>query len=346
MLARVAGGRCGRAVRGALWALFWAYLVASVAALVAALLALLRSCLRRPPTSSGRPTETHAVPEWAFRQPDPLIYSQYWLQSHGLAYTWQNPDISLELQSAPGQPVDAHSLAPDTDYRVLARVWNGSTDAPVAQLPVEVSYIDFGIGGASVPIATTTVDLPVKGAPGTPAVAGVAWRTPATPGHYCLQVRLVWPYDADPGNNLGQHNVDVKPLNSPRAEFRVPVRNNRRRAVEVRLELDTYELPALRPCPPPVKGEGGDDTEDRLARRRRVMAEHGAGRHPVPEGWRVDLGRAAEPLRLEPGESEEVVVVVTAPDGFVGRQAFNVKGMAGTTLIGGVTLVATGDGDG
>lgn len=345
----VADGRCGRLVRAAPWALFWAYVVASVAALLAALLALLallRSCLRRRPSSApGGPAQTHTVPAWAFRQPDPLIYSQYWLQSHGLAYTWQNPDISLELPSTPGQTVDAHALAPDTVHRVMAKVWNGSTDAPVAQLPVEVSYIDFGIGGVSVPIATTAVNLPVKGAPGTPAVASVDWRTPATPGHYCLQVRLVWPHDADPGNNLGQHNVDVKPLNSPRAEFRVPVRNDRRQPLEIRLELDTYELPALRRCPSPPE-TGGEDRDERLARRERVKTEHGAGNDPVPEGWEVDLGRAAEPVRLDPGATEEIVVAVTAPDGFVGRQAFNINGMAGPTLIGGVTLIATGDADG
>lgn len=286
------------------------------------------------------------MPDWAFRQPDPLIYSQYWLQSHGFAYTWDNPDIHLELPASPGQPVDAHTLPPDTVHRVVARVWNGSTDAPVAQLPVEISYIDFGIGGVSVPIDTTTVNLPVKGAPGTPAIASVDWRTPATPGHYCLQVRLVWPFDADPGNNLGQHNVDVKALNSPRAEFRVPVRNERRQALDVRLEVDSYELPALRPCPPATETRPEQGADDGAARRARVMAEHGAGRHPVPDGWQVGLGRAAEPLRLEPGATEEIAVVVIAPDGFVGRQVFNLKGLAGRTLIGGVTLVATGDDDG
>ena len=36
--------------------------------------------------------------------------------------------------------------------------------------------------------------------------------------------------------------------------------------------------------------------------------------------------------------------MVTAPDGFEGRKAFNVKGLAGKDLLGGVTLVVTGDG--
>lgn len=284
--------------------------------------------------------QTHTVPEWAFRQPDPLIYSQAWLKSKGLAYTWDNPDIRLELPSQPGQPVDAHSLQPDTVYRVLARIWNGSLDAPVAQLPVDFSYLDFGIGGTALPIDTAVVNLPVKGAPGTPATAAVEWRTPATPGHYCLQVALEWPFDADPGNNLGQHNVDVKPLNSPRAAFAVPIRNSRRHRLPVRLEVDAYELTPLDPC-------SKQEAEEELAtRRRRVVAQHGRGRHPIPEGWQIDLGGAAQGLVLKPGGAQHVTVTITAPNGFSGRKAFNLSGLAGNDLMGGVTLVVTGDADG
>jgi hypothetical protein len=316
------------------------YLIASLIGLLLALWRFIRGCLggRRVPP---RPVQSHPIPDWAMREPDPLIYSQQWLQAHNLAYTWNNPDIRLELASAPGIPVDAHALAPDTDYRVLARIWNGSPTAPVADLPVEMSYLDFGIGGVAVAIGATTVDLPVKGAAGTPPIATVAWRTPATAGHYCLQVRLVWPHDADPGNNLGQHNVDVKPLNSPRAAFTVPVRNPGRRPLRVALAVDAYELPPLRPCPPE---ERGNDEESIARRRRRVATAHGAGAHPVPEGWTVDLGGAVETMSLDPGEARDVEIVVTAPDGFAGRKAFNVSGVAADALIGGVTLIVTGDG--
>lgn len=321
-------------------AIFLVYLLASLIGLLLALWRFIRACLtgrRAPP----RPVQTHPVPEWAFREPDPLIYSQAWLQAHGLAYTWNNPDIRLELASAPGVPVDAHALTPDTLYRVRARIWNGSPTAPVADLPVEMSFIDFGIGGVIVPIGATTVNLPVKGAVGTPVIATVDWKTPSTPGHYCLQVRLVWPFDADPGNNLGQHNVDVKPLNSPRATFTVPVRNTGRRPIRVALGVDAYELPPLRPCPP----EERDDDEEAVARRRRrVIAAHGAGQHAVPAGWTVDLAEAADGVAVAAGETQDVEIVITAPDGFDGRKAFNVNGLAGQTLVGGVTLIVTGDG--
>jgi hypothetical protein len=321
-------------------AIFLVYILISIGAFLLALVRLLRACLdgwRRP----ARPVDHQPIPDWAFRAPDPLIYSQQWLQAHGLAYTWDNPDIRLELPTSPGVPVDSHALSPDTIYRLRARIWNGSPTAPVANLPVEMSYLDFGIGGVAVAIGSTTVDLPVKGGVGSPVIAEVDWRTPKTPGHYCIQVRLVWPHDADPGNNLGQHNIDVKPLNSPRAAFTVPVRNTGRQPMRIRLAVDAYELPMLRPCPPEERAQ---DEEATARRRRRVQADHGADNHPVPEGWTVEVDTDDEGLPLEPGASKDVSVVVTSPDGFEGRKAFNVKGLAGRTLVGGVTLVVTGDG--
>jgi len=310
-----------------------AYLLLALIGFLVALLRLLRACTNRPAPAGAGPVDSHVVPEWAFRQPDPLIYSQEWLLARGLAVTWQNPDIHLESPAAPGVAVDSSALAADTIYRVFARVWNGSVDAPVAKLPVEFSYLDFGIGGTSVAIDSDEVDLHVKGAVGTPAIASVDWRTPPTPGHYCLQVRLVWPHDADPGNNMGQHNVDVKPLNSPTATFRVPLRNHKRRPLRMRLQADGYVLPRLDPCPPERDPERDE---------RRVRARHGRHAHPVPEGWAVNLGHAADGIELRPGESVELTIDVTAPDGFSGRRAVNVNGFAGERLIGGVTLIAEG----
>jgi hypothetical protein len=185
------------------------------------------------------------------------------------------------------------------------------------------------------------VNLPVKGGAGSPVIATVDWKTPASPGHYCLQVRLVWPYDADPGNNMGQHNVDVKPLNSPRATFTVPVRNTGRRPMRVALGVDAYELPMLRPCPPDERDES---EEAKARRRRRVVAAHGTGNHPIPEGWTVDLGQAGDGVDVDAGGATDVAVEITAPDGFNGQKAFNINGVAGETLVGGVTLIVTGDG--
>jgi hypothetical protein len=62
------------------------------------LCSLVRLCrlVRREQVCPGGQT----VPPWAYRQPDPLIYSQQYLQSLGLAVTWNNPDMHLELPSA------------------------------------------------------------------------------------------------------------------------------------------------------------------------------------------------------------------------------------------------------
>ena len=164
----------------------------------------------------------------------------------------------------------------------------------------------------------------------------MAWRTPPAAGHYCLQVELVWPDDAEPGNNLGQHNTDVKALNSPHAMFRFPARNDGAAARLLRLVADAYEIPPLQPCRPERRGH------DAGPRRRELLARHNRAAWPVPEGWDV----AVEPAeaRLGPGESIEVTVDITAPDGYRGRQVVNVHGFDGPDLVGGVTLYAEGSG--
>lgn len=289
-----------------------------------------------------------AVPERTYRQPDPLIYSQQYLMKQGLAVTWDNPDIVLFKS---GVPVNSHELEPDTEYEVAARVWNGSFEAPAVDLPVEFTYMDFGIGGVEQTIGQTLVDLPVNGAPGHPATAVVPWRTPAAPGHYCLLVKLQWADDANPHNNVGQENADVKAPSSP-AEFRFTVRNDARKRRTMRLEADAYELPELPLCPPPdERGRERDEPrpwheEDAVRQQRRraraarmaiLAQEHARTRFPVPDGWAVAI--VEREFGLGPGEQQAVVVTVEPPDGFTGRQPINVNAFAGDEFVGGVTLV-------
>ena len=161
--------------------------VAWCALLLAWLLWLLRSVLRfcRVRTRD-RDCDRTNVPPWAVRKPDPMIYSQTFLQSQGLAVTWDNPDIHVERASNPGVPVDSHALAPDTDHVVVARVWNGSAHAPVVELPVELAYLEFGINTVRHDVAVTTVDLAVKGAVGCPAFAAHPVADPADTGALLL----------------------------------------------------------------------------------------------------------------------------------------------------------------
>ena len=185
------------------------------------------------------------IPSDIYKRPDPMIYSQYYLMSQGLAVTWDNPDIWLEKVDPlnPDKPsglvVSSHDVTSNTDYFVVARVWNGSVEAPAVDLPVSFSFLTFGIGITSTAIGTTKVDLPAKGLAGCPAFANIKWRTPPAAGHYCLQVLLIWPDDAEPGNNMGQENLSVKALNSPHAAFEFsPLRNSSRLRERIRLVAD------------------------------------------------------------------------------------------------------------
>jgi len=261
-----------------------------------------------------------------------MIYSQPFLQAKGLAVTWDNPDIHVERAADPGVPVDSHSLLPSTPYVVVARIWNGSTDAPAVELPVALSYLEFGINTVSHGVATTTVDLAVKGAPGCPAIARIPWTTPPTPGHYCLQVELIWPNDLEPGNNLGQHNTDVKPLNSPHAAFTFPVRNDQDRTRHLRFALDAYAIPALEPC----------SDEVAPARQERTRRRHDPRAWRIPEGWRVVVD--PESVDLAGQASVDVTVDITAPDGFRGQQVINVSALEDSVLLGGVSLYVEGEG--
>jgi hypothetical protein len=278
------------------------------------------------------------IPAELYRRPDPLIYSQSYLMGRGLAVTWDNPDIHLMLD---GTPVDSSLLKPDTEYQVIARVWNGSPDAPAVNLPVRFSYLSFGIGATLAPIGETVVDLPVNGAAGLPALAIVPWRTPAIEGHYCLRVELIWPDDANPDNNLGQENTYVKALNSPRAELVFPVRNDNPRARVLRLEADAYRIPPLPTCDPNALSAAASMTRQEFDERRRLTQMlHDRQAFPVPEGWIVAI--SPNSLRLAPGEQQQVSINVTAPDDFHGRQVLNINAWEDRTLVGGITLYVTG----
>jgi hypothetical protein len=280
-----------------------------------------------------------------YRRPDPLLYAQYYLMSMGLAVTWDNPDIQLfEPGSAGpqslGAPVSSSALLPNHLYRVRVRVWNGSYDAPAVGLPVHLSYLSFGIGTTSTPVATRLVDLGVKGSPKHPAFAVFDWRSPGA-GHFCLQAFLDWSDDANPDNNLGQENVQVGAAHSP-ANFSFAVRNQgaaRRRFV---LEPDAYRLPELEPCEEMPSPRGMTRLAESRARWERARLKHGAGASPVPDGWTVRI----EPAQLVLGAEEErdVTVSVDIPAAIgvspatLNVNAFALREDSGRDLVGGVTL--------
>jgi hypothetical protein len=149
-------------------------------------------------------------PGHVIRKPDPCIYSQFLLMQLNQPVTWDNPDVRIFLG---GVEQNTYNLTADTEYRVEISVHNSSRDKPALGTTVHVRWIEFGAGGQiRHPITTLTADVPLW--PGT-AVVNTLWRTPATPGHYCIEVELAHPDDANPANNRGWNNTQVHAANSP-----------------------------------------------------------------------------------------------------------------------------------
>ena len=63
--------------------------------------------------SAGHPPSTPIyVPPHTYKRPDPMIYSQYYLASKGIAVTWDNPDIQLfDGGTVPGKTTVRWSFA-------------------------------------------------------------------------------------------------------------------------------------------------------------------------------------------------------------------------------------------
>jgi hypothetical protein len=202
-------------------------------------------------------------------------------------------------------------------------------------------------------VGTTSVNLGVKGGAHHPAFALFDWKTPAEPGHYCLQARLEWTDDANPENNLGQENVDVGVMHSP-AEFQFTLRNDasvRRRFV---LEADTYHLPEPVPCDPADRppfmidpaergaAPPGSRLAESRARWKRELGRQGYGLFPVPAGWTV----AIQPDQLELTAREERVIRISieatgpgaSPPASFNVHGFGLRGDGTRDLVGGVTL--------
>jgi hypothetical protein len=272
----------------------------------------------------------------AYVKPDPLIYSQSYLMSLGLPVTWDNPDIEVRRS---GVPVPSSDIQTDTDYELVARIWNGSSVAPIIGLVVEFSFLDFGMGAIPIPIAETSIVLGVKGSAGCPAFASVPWRSPSTPGHYCIQVKFDWIDDSNPLNNLGQENLQVSHANSP-AEFAFVLRNDSPNVHTFVFEVDTYELPEPGPCPTPT-----DRVDERTPRPERTTLpnvpaatreRHALAGTGIPDGWSVRFD--PEQPRLNPQDSIDVSVSIAPPLNFAGTKRFNARGIDGDFIAGGVTL--------
>jgi hypothetical protein len=150
------------------------------------------------------------VPGHVIRKPDPCIYDQFLLMQLGQPVTWDNPDVRIFLN---GVEQDTYNLTVSTEYDVEITVHNSSRDKTADGTSVDVRWIEFGAGGqVRHPISTIPADVPVW--PGT-AVVSTKWKTPGTPGHYCIEVELVHSNDGNPSNNRGWNNTQVYAAHSP-----------------------------------------------------------------------------------------------------------------------------------
>jgi hypothetical protein len=320
---------------------------------------LLRECAHRKNSrrerweSDQRYVRCQVIPPDVYKRPDPLIYCQQYLMSLGLAVTWDNPDIQLYEVGPPLKAVSSSELKAGTEYEIHATIHNGSTDAPAIGLPVEFSYLSFGIGTVSNWIGATSVDLHVKGSPQEPVVARMLWRTPDAAGHYCIQVKLVWADDSNPNNNLGQENTNVGQAHSP-ALFDFDTHNGTRRSRDVTLIADMYQIPDPVDCnelagreKPYRRGHEPQKTDqmtpEELDAARRswcveMAREHDPEKFPIAPGWKVEI----EPNQFTqaPDETTTIKASITPPDGWTGTQAVNVNGRDTATgaPLGGVTL--------
>jgi len=163
---------------------------------------------REPKTPTGDPCVN--FPGHVIRKPDPCIYSQFLLMRLLQPVTWDNPDVRILLN---GVEQNSYHLVAGTTYTVEITVHNSSRDKPAVGTAVHVRWIEFGAGSQTRhTIATLSADVPIW--PGV-AVVQTMWRTPDTPGHYCIEVELQHPNDGNPSNNLAWNNTQVYAASSP-----------------------------------------------------------------------------------------------------------------------------------
>jgi hypothetical protein len=283
----------------------------------------------------GSPVDCFNNPDIRAR-PDPYIYSQFWLFIRGIGFTWDNPDFAI-IDPDTNASVDNHHLAPHKKYFVRVTIHNSSIMAAV-NTAVTMEVLRFGAGTIAIDtLPAATVDVPALGS----KVAEFEWTTPETAGHNCLRATILHPDDANPLNNIGQHNTDVASPASPTRKLKFHVGNHSQHARRFTLSMNSYRLPAqpLRPDPP----RGASAKQLRVvetsrmspAYLRRLREVNDFAKFPVPPSLQAKLERPE--LQLDPGQDVETFVEMRPAAAGQGRQIVNVNVMLDGILIGGVT---------
>ena len=301
------------------------------------LLRRLRDCWHKR-TGPDQAMRCLPIPAGVWLQPDAYLYSQRYLMSLGIAVVWENPDVTLTDMG--GAAVGSHDLLPSTDYRLTAMIHNKSATAPAPGLPVVFTLIAFGAGGPTrQTIGVVPIDLPVRAAPGEPATASIVWRTPPTPGHYCIEIDAAWPDDAFPIDNVGQHNTLVRRATpGERVRVHVPVyrrtaRDTGEQTMSMHVRLDGYVLPER----PLLRREG----ESREALRTRIREANPPERFPADARW--DAVLSATKIVVKGDEPAAIDFEATVPsEAIAGSEVrFNISVSEVETghAVGGVTVI-------
>ena len=185
----------------------------------------------------GIPACCIKVPEDKRPRPDPFIYSQDWLTKRGLSVTWQNPDFTIFDMS--GNEVASNKLKPKTKYRIEIVIHNSS---PMAALDTNVSLTihPFGIQtGIIWGSSTNLLDIPPIGS----NITEFFWDSPDQIGHICLRATIFHIDDANPMNNVGQHNTNIIE-DGDKLFFKIS--NFSKSNQQILLKFDTYSLPKER----------------------------------------------------------------------------------------------------
>lgn len=279
--------------------------------------------------TNDRKTGDHCVyfPERIINRPDPCIYDQFLLMQLGKPVTWDNPDIALFRGGVEQYTFD---LEVDTTYDLVVTVHNSSQEKPAAGTEVTIRWIEFGAGAqVSHPVANLAVDVPAW--PGV-ATVEVPWRTPTTPGHYCVEIELWHPEDGNPANNLGWNNTVVKEAAS---EVEIPIRIFNRWLEGAPVTQAAANRGDRRPPPWNLVELTFDSYVFRDASGDEVDPDKMFAARPPAWPARVE----PRTFHFRPEETyRDVFLIVDAPSGPGPGERFNVSARQGDAPIGGVTV--------
>lgn len=274
------------------------------------------------------PRDCIRLPFEVTRYPDPCIYSQFFLMANNQPVTWDNPNVEIFLA---GNSQDTYNLAVDTTYQVRVGIENASPFFDSIGTQVQVNMLTFGIGQPT-PTLIHSFSVDVPAATPFPGVPGTFdWKTPATSGHYCIQVLIHHANDINPANNEGWNNTNVKEVaTGEQFMLAIPIANPvelgrdkkqregfMREFSAIRISIDSYELDPER--------IGADPPDVLLAQRETVW-----GAKVTPDAIQIEPGTAGTDLRFEVTVPNDAVAGTTA--------VFNVSARAGNRPIGGVTI--------